>query len=133
MYDAERNLLKLRHKASKKIEKNQNCNKILYDKKHVKAYEYKAGDYIMIKNFDATPGVSHKLVPRYKGPYQIVKALRNDRYIIADIEGFQISQKPYQEVWEAANMRLWKKPSDIELKVSLESAEDGLESGRAEL
>ena len=61
----------------------------------------------MIRNFDSTPGVSKKLIPQFKGPYKIIERLENDRYVLGDIEGFQISQRPYVGMWEAANMRPW--------------------------
>ena len=43
----------------------------------------------------------------FKGPYKVIKELCNKRYVVADLEGFQLSQKPYQGVWEPANMRPW--------------------------
>lgn len=44
----------------------------------------------MISNTDVTPGVSKKLIPKYRGPYEVTKCLPNDRYLIKDIEGFQL-------------------------------------------
>lgn len=61
----------------------------------------------MVKNFDSTPGVSQKLIPRFKGPYQVERVLRNNRYVLKDVEGFQLTQTPYRGTWEAANMRQW--------------------------
>ncbi|XP_076301534.1 uncharacterized protein LOC143219409 [Lasioglossum baleicum] len=66
------------------------------------------GDKVFIKNYDCTPGVSTKMIPRFKGPYEIDRVLRNDRYVIKDVEGFQLSQIPYRGTWEAANMRPWQ-------------------------
>ena len=103
----ERNLEILREKASREIKVSQQNNKRYYDKKRKPPFKYKIGDLVAIKNFDSTPGVAHKLIPRFKGPYKIIKELRNNRYVVADLEGFQLSQKPYQGVWEPANMRPW--------------------------
>jgi len=61
----------------------------------------------MIRNFDSTPGVSKKLIPVFKGPYEVSKVLRNNRYLIADIDGFQNTRKPYLGTWKPANMRPW--------------------------
>lgn len=97
----------LREKASVRIRKNQDANKRVYDRKHKAVTKYKTGDKVMIKNFDNSPGVSQKLVPKFKGPYEIDRVLRNDRYIIKDVEGFQLSRTPYQGTWEASNMRPW--------------------------
>lgn len=66
---------------------------------------YNTGDLILIRNFDSTIGVFKKLISQFKGPYKITKCLRNNRYVIADIERFQNTRKPYMEVWEAHNMR----------------------------
>jgi len=63
----------------------------------------------MLRNFDSMAGMSRKLIPQFKGPYVFKKILRNDRYLIADIEGFQNTQKSYQGVWESKNVRLWIK------------------------
>jgi len=50
----------------------------------------------MLRNFDITVRASKKLISRFKGPYKITKELRNNRYVVADIEGHQASQRPYQ-------------------------------------
>lgn len=61
----------------------------------------------MVRNFDATPGVSQKLKSRFKGPYQVDRVLRNDRYVLRDAEGHQLSRIPYHGTGEASNMRSW--------------------------
>lgn len=106
-----RDFTEMREKARGQIVKSQEYNKTQYDRKHKDMHNYKVDDWVMIRNFESTAGVPHKLIPRFRGPYQIIKTLRNDRYVVADIEGFQITQKPYQGVWEPANMRLWRVPA----------------------
>lgn len=96
MHDSSRNLPVLREKAKTKIEKSQEYSKNVYNKKHIEARKYEINDLVMIKNFDVTPGISHKLIPKFKGPYRIIKTLKSDRYVVGDIEGFQAFQKPYQ-------------------------------------
>ena len=102
-----RNLEQIRFEAIEKIKKSQEYNKAYFDKKHKEPRKYQIGDYVMIKNFDTTVGVSKKLIPRYKGPYEVVKVLRNDRYVLQDIENFQVTQKAYVGTWEASNMKPW--------------------------
>jgi len=104
----DRKLDVIRKKATDKIQKFQNYNKNYYDKKRKTPHKYEIGDYVMLRNFDTTIGTSKKLIPRFKGPYKIIKELRNNRYVVADIEGHQASQRPYQGVWEPANMRPWR-------------------------
>lgn len=76
--------------------------------KYKEAKKYKVGDKVMIRNFSSTPGASQKLIPRYKGTYQVNRVLRNDRYVVTDVEGHHLTLTPYQGTWEASNMRSWK-------------------------
>ena len=105
--ETDRNFENLREIASRNIERAQVYNKNYVDKKRKKAHNYTEGDFLMLGNFENTPGVSKKLIPRFKGPYRIIQKLRNDIYVVADVEGFQNSQRSYQGVWEPANMRPW--------------------------
>lgn len=107
--DKPRDLESMRTKAAEKITVAQEYNEKYFNKKHKEPVRYKEGDYVMLRNFDSTAGISKKLIPRYKGPYVIIKVLRNNRYLVGDVEGFQNSQKKYQGVWEPKNMRLWVK------------------------
>lgn len=52
------------------------------------AKKYKIKDKIMIRNFDNSPGVSQKMIPKFKESYQVDRILGNNRYVIKDIEGF---------------------------------------------
>lgn len=82
-------LHKIRSKTKSRIETSQAYNENYYNKHRQKQLEYELGGLVMIKNFENTPGVSKKLIPRFKGPYEVVTKLRNDRYVVADVEGFQ--------------------------------------------
>lgn len=107
-----RDLDEIRSKAKTMIERALKYNKNYVDQRRKEPYKYAEGDYVMIKNFESTPGSSHKLIPQFRGPYKVVKELRNNRYVVADVEGFQLTQKPYQGVWEPANMRPWLKKNE---------------------
>lgn len=50
-------------------------------------------------------GSNKKFVPKYKGPYIVKQVLSFDRYVITDIEGFQVTQMPYNSVVAADTMR----------------------------
>lgn len=106
--DQVRDLETIRSKASEKIISSQRLGKEQANRKRKEAHQYKSGDLVMIKNFDCTPGASKKLIPKFKGPYVISKILRNNRYIITDINGFQQTNKPYKGTWEACNMKPWR-------------------------
>ncbi|XP_026666823.1 uncharacterized protein LOC113463893 [Ceratina calcarata] len=77
----------IREQAAEKIFKAQEYNKKYVDQKRRKVNEYDQ---------------------EFKGPYVVKRRLRQDRYVIVHPEGLQNSQKPYQGVWEANNMRPWK-------------------------
>lgn len=125
-----RDLSQLRDKSSSKIIASQEYNEKYFNKRHKKPVKYNEDDYVMLRNFDTTIGVSKKLIPQYKGPYLVVKALRNDRYVISDIPGLQNNQRKYQGVWEPKNMRPWLDVSDHEINSKIE---DDLLSELAEL
>lgn len=108
------NRSQLRDTAIIKNRESQEYNKLIYDKRHKKPHQYKIGDYVMIKNVITTPGLNTKLLPKYKGPYVVDTVLDNDRYIIKDIEGFQISQRPFSGVFSPDRMKPWIKLTKYE-------------------
>lgn len=69
----------------------QDYNKQVYDQKHKKPRVYAVGDYVMIKNVVTTAAVNHKLLPKFRGPYEVKKVLDRDRYIVGDVAGFQLT------------------------------------------
>ena len=99
----------MREDANDKIKKMQMRNETLYNKTRKPATVYKVGDYVMIKNVETTVGVNKKLIPQYKGPYGIASILDNDRYIVKDIEGFQVTQIPYNGVVSPDRMKMYVK------------------------
>lgn len=105
------NLEDLRAEASETLKKNQVNNKVYYDNRHKKPRTYQEGDYVMIKNVVTTPGINKKLLAKYRGPYKVKKVLSNDRYVIGDIEGLQLTRLPYKGISSPSNMR----PYQVEL------------------
>ena len=53
------------------------------------------GDWVLIKNVGSTPGINRKFEPKFKGSYEVIKVLENDRYVVKDIDSYQITQLPY--------------------------------------
>lgn len=97
----------IRHEAAQRIAKNQSQQKTFFDVKHKIPRKYTVGDLVMVRNFDSIVGAPRKLIPYFKGPYEIIKILRNDCYVVTDLEGLQNTQRPYIGTWEASNLRPW--------------------------
>lgn len=101
----DRDVNALRQEASTHIKQSQIRNEQLYLKRSVKPSQYKEGDFVVIRNVDTTVGTNKKLIPKYRGPYKFHRVLRNDRYVIRDIETCQMTQIPYHGVLEAARLK----------------------------
>lgn len=97
----------IRQTASRKIKKSQEKSQKWYLDNSKGAKNYIKDDLVFISNIDTTVGKSKKLISKFKGPYRIDKVLPNDRYVVKDIDGVQVSQIPYDGVIEAKNIRLW--------------------------
>ena len=104
-------LATVREQAVTNNEKASEAYSRSYDKRSTEAKVYYPGDYVMIKNIDTSVG-SKKLIPKFKGPYVVKGAIGNDRYCIIDVPGFQLTQKPYEGVAAAVNMKLWRPMSE---------------------
>lgn len=53
----------------------------------------------MIKNVNTSPGVNKKLLPKYRGSYEVKAKLDHDRYVIKDIERFEVTQIPFEGMY----------------------------------
>ncbi|XP_011858461.1 PREDICTED: uncharacterized protein K02A2.6-like [Vollenhovia emeryi] len=85
-------------------------NKSYYDEKHKKPSKYKIGDFVLIRDSTLKPGEERKFKPSYKGPYLVAKVLNKNRYVITDIPGFNITQKPYNSILSPDKFKPWIKP-----------------------
>lgn len=104
------NLAEIRKLALENIEKSQRDNLRHFSKHHKAPPEFSIGDFVVIKNVDTSIGSNKKLIQRFRGPYVVHKRLPNDRYVVRDIDGCQITQLPYDGVLEANKLKLWVKP-----------------------
>lgn len=84
-------------------------NKIYKDKHSEKPTVYKQGDYVLIRDTRSKVGESSKLKPGYKGPYLIAKSLGHNRYVIQDIPGFNLTQKPLDTIVSSDKIKPWLK------------------------
>lgn len=102
-------LVGIREKASEQITKTQNKSEEQYNASKKDPVKYNVGDYVMIKKVDVTVGVNKKLIPKFKGPYVVRKVLDVDRYVVGDIEGNQVTQRPYEGTIGPDQMKMWIK------------------------
>jgi len=96
----------LQNIASEINKKLREYNKIYYDKKHKKPTVYETGDLVLIRDLQPKRGINKKLRPNYKGPYKIAKIFSNNRYVVTDIPGFNITQKPYNTILSSDKLKL---------------------------
>ncbi|KAK9752204.1 hypothetical protein QE152_g4412 [Popillia japonica] len=83
--------------------KEENLEENYYDRKHLESPIFNIGDFVMIPNVEIAPGLNKKLLPQFKRPYIIKKCLDHDRYLIKDIDGYQMTQIPSKEYWQEAS------------------------------
>jgi len=104
-YSGERE--KARELARVTNRKLQEYNKMKYDQRHKKNTLYKEGDLILIKVLQHKPGTNVKLAPKYKGPYQVKAVLNKNRFVITDIPGYNLTQKPLNTILSADKLKPW--------------------------
>jgi len=115
--DIETDLEKERNKIRKVAQDATNLvrdyNKVYRETKSKKPTIYKEGDRVLIRDTRPTPGTSSKLKPNYKGPYEVRKCLGNNRYVVTDIPGYNLSTKPLDTILSSDRLKYWIKPVKI--------------------
>jgi len=96
-----------RDRAYTATEAVRNYNKLYTDHRFKKPSQYKEGEYVLIRNTRVVPGESPKLKPQYKGPYVITKTLGNNRYVVQNIPGFNLTQRPLNTVISSDRIKRW--------------------------
>ena len=112
-----------RDKVADVIKKKQAQMKKRYDLRKAPAKVFRCGEVVGIRRTAANnDGKSKQLLGNYGGPYEIKKVLGNDRYLVGDIKGIRLSQKPYIGVFPSGSLK-----AGIDWDVSSEgsSASDG--------
>jgi len=102
----------IRDQAAQRTHLSQQRQKRDYDSRHKAPKKYKKGDLVMIRNFESTPGINKKMIPQFRGPYEVSRVLRHDRYVVSDPAGCQNTQRLYSGTWDVNNLRPWKVVAD---------------------
>lgn len=109
--EAERD--RVRDNAVEATDLIRHYNKQYRDNKHEKPTKYKEGTFVMIRNTRIKPGENAKLKPNYKGPYLVAKSLGNNRYVIKDIPGYNLTSKPLNTILSSDKLKPWIKMPEI--------------------
>ncbi|XP_067212257.1 uncharacterized protein [Linepithema humile] len=99
-----------REVAVRTNERLKEYNKLYYDRQHKKPTVYTEGQYVLIRDLHQKVGINNKLKSNYKGPYVVKKILNKNRYVVTDIPGFNITQRPYNSILSPDKMKPWVKP-----------------------
>ena len=94
------------------IKRNQEHNAEWFAQHCKPAKVYQVGDYVVVRNVDTVVVSNKKFIQTYRGRYIISKVLPNDRYVVKDIEGCQLTQIMYDGIIEARHLNLWRTAVD---------------------
>jgi hypothetical protein len=114
----------VRQEASDNIKIAQQTQKQKYDNNKQPAHIFKEGDLVKVtKTNFYNDGKSKKLLPKFIGPFKVVKCLGNDRYNITHVPGFNKSRK-YDSVVSADRMRPWIHFKALEIAAEISEDEN---------
>lgn len=87
--------------------KIQEYNKADYDDRHKKITRYKEGDLVLVRKLQFKVGENTKLAPKYKGPYRIKAIFKNNRFVVTDVPGYNLTSKPFNTILSADKLKPW--------------------------
>lgn len=105
-------MIKVREKAIAINRAIQIYNKKKYDSECKINTKYQEGDLVYIPHH-VIPGSSSKLQAQFKGPYIVRKTLPNNRYVVSDVDGIQLTRVPFTGVFDPVNMKLWDMKNEL--------------------
>lgn len=104
----------LREEVWQRMYKDQCKQAEKYNEVHRGPRKYSKGDLVLLKYNPQATGSSRKLMPRFRGPYEVQKVLDRDRYLIADTAVTQITQKRFPPtVYSAEKLKPWGDPAEL--------------------
>ncbi|CAG9785319.1 unnamed protein product [Diatraea saccharalis] len=101
------NLKNSRDEARIKICKEQTKDAERFNSRRKVAKQYSVGDLVRVERQVPHDGQSQKLVVKYQGPYRVIKALRNDRYVIEDTPLSRKHNRRYEAIVAVDKMQPW--------------------------
>jgi len=108
--------------------KLQEYNKLYYDKRHKKVRQYNVGDLVLVRKLQNRPGINTKLIPKFKGPYQIKAILKKNRFVVTDVPGYNVTSKPYNTILSADKIKWIRIADPNKVQDSREEIESKIDS-----
>lgn len=87
------------------LKENQEKMQDQFNKVRRKPPNFTVGQLVLVRFEAPATGESRKLRPRFKGPYVIKKVLKNDRYVIGDIDGERQSSRDFEGVFPVDSLK----------------------------
>ena len=94
--------------------KKQERVKAFVDKKRKKPRVYQTGDLVLVTRNISKVGMTKKLLPRYIGPYQIVKKKSSVTYLVEDIPAMRKRKVWRRFTSHVSQMKPFRTPQDCE-------------------
>ncbi len=84
-----RRVIKWRTTARRLIEESQRKSKLQYDKCHRHATRFERGDLVLVARRIRITGKTEKLLPKFIGPFQVVRRKCENTYLVEDVPVFR--------------------------------------------
>ena len=98
----------LRKQVVLRTQEDQQRQKQRFDVHRSNSTVFAIGDLVLVKISSIVgSGNSRKLLPKWKGPFQINKVLGADRYEVEDILGSTRSRIPYKGTYAVEHLKSW--------------------------
>ncbi|KAG6465496.1 hypothetical protein O3G_MSEX015188, partial [Manduca sexta] len=105
----------LREGVNNRIQSNADKQAHIFNAKRKPARAYNIDDLVVIRiPSQPNDGQSSKLLPLFKGPFQVIKILGNDRYKVKDMRGAERTSKIYEGTTCAENMKPWIRLDELD-------------------
>ncbi|KAI5635367.1 hypothetical protein NE865_11943 [Phthorimaea operculella] len=113
--ESEVDVTALRKMVDDNIKVSAEKQKQMFDSKRANAPIYNKGDLVVIKiPSQSNDGQSKKLLPIFKGPFQVTEALGHDRYKVEDMRGADRTSRRYEGITCVENMKPWIRLTDLD-------------------
>lgn len=119
-----RDLEREREEAMQSMQQQQEYNKKVYDSHCKRNTVYQQGDLVMLRRTNIA-GERSKLKPKFRGPYVVKKVLDKNRYVVSDLDNYQVTSTRFEGIFDPLNMRLYQKAecTEDEIDIAYEDVE----------